>query len=907
MKTYAVLVVLMMLASGLFLTGLGGDAGDTPIPVAVETALADTGEDETDDYAPEETRAVANDPMVLYMNARTANRGPFYLGFYQTEKAVTSVASILHGEDYARVFRYPFQSGQRVSSAYDPNLEASLDIYVNSMDVPGKTVRFKVEIDRNGDGINDTTIDFPPYTTLHNASPEHVVLPGTVYFREPGLENDMTDARIFLKIWRTDTVDDINNRMKIYCGFLSDSEMDLTSGLSLPWINPVPHVEINSPLDKNLTGKFYFNNEPVFFDGRGSRDPSGEALGYVWSFDRLEYPPIYDKDTFNRSFKEPGWYTIKLNVSNSLYFTNETSITIRVVYRNHVPKLTVQCRSNQVALFANVLDQVETHTFVSTEWRAIVEDPDGDPVTLRWDFGDGFTSTATYVNHSYKTPDDYVIEVEAFDGNATSGRVKRSILVHVEPNNPPIGVIEISGPAVLDITPPKGDDSYRGLEYRVNLGDNIIFDASKSRDPDGQSLRTFKWDFDDVYATEENPNVATLPRSSHRFVVEGAYNVTLTLFDGVKYGYVNVWIRTNNAPIVVPPGRIDGETDLEITFDGSRSSDPDPEDNLQYKWDFGDNTRTDWSDSTHATHTYKITAIYTVTLWLTDGLLTQSATTTANIDPKNHPPVANAIIEEDPNDLWTNMSIHFSSTGSYDIDGEGRISFTWDFDDGTDPSTLANPIHVFEDPGTFTVILTVIDQKNVIAQANLVLTVQRNYGDTDIIVKIPFESGKTYSDPAQDDIQPAVMRDGWVAYLCDLRAGNEIIVKITIIGDRPADVYLFKEVNFQTYKRNPQVTFVPFEAKGYEQGATGAVSYTFNPQDTDRYYIVIDNKDWPMGTETEGPVDYIISVDPTWVEEREKGVWGQIKEALPGPGAYMAMAALVAVCAVAVFRRRREM
>ncbi|NIP34983.1 MAG: PKD domain-containing protein, partial [Thermoplasmata archaeon] len=53
-----------------------------------------------------------------------------------------------------------------------------------------------------------------------------------------------------------------------------------------------------------------------------------------------------------------------------------------------------------------------------------------------------------------------------------------------------------------------------------------------------------------------------------------------------------------------------------ISFDGSRSSDPDSEDNLQYKWDFGDNVRTDWSDSPFSSHTYKITATYTVTLWV---------------------------------------------------------------------------------------------------------------------------------------------------------------------------------------------------------------------------------------------------------------------------------------------------
>ena len=889
MKAYAVIVVFIMLASGMYITGMGTDPGDSPVP-AVEMASA-----EEPDLDPEPIQ-VGNDPMVMYLNSNRADRGPYYLNFYQVERGATSVASILQGEDYAKVFRYPYQTGQKVSSSHDPDLEATLDIYVNSQDVPGKTVRFKVEIDRDGNGVNDTTIDFPPYTTLHNATPEHVVLQGTVYFREPEVPKDMSNARIYLKIWRTDTVDDVNNRLKVYCGFLSDTEMHVESKLILPWVNPVPHVEINAPLDRNTTGKFYFNNEPIFFDGRGSRDPSGEALGFVWTFDRLQYTPVYDKETFNRSFKEPGWYTINLNVSNSLYFTNETSVTVLVVYKNHPPKLTVQTKDN-FGIFENVPDTMTTHTFVNTEWRAILEDVDEDAVSVNWDFGDGFTSTSEYVNHSYKKPGEYLVEVEAFDGNETNGRVKKTILVIVEPNVEPEGVIDITA-IFEDVTPPKNSPLYRGMEVRVNLGDTVVFDATESKDPDGQLIKSYKWEFDDVYATEDNPNVATTVRASHRFLVEGEYNVTLTLFDGVKYGYLNVWVRTNNAPIVVPPATIFDETNNPISFDGSRSSDPDTEDNLQYKWDFGDNVRTEWSDSPFATHTYKITATYTVTLWVTDGLQTQSATTTAVIDPENHPPVAVASVQED--DLWTNMSLHFSSAGSYDIDGEGRISFAWDFDDGTDPSTLANPIHTYEEPGTYIVRLTVIDQKQVTASDTLELTVQRNYGDSDIIIKaLEPKSEDTFRDPEKGQMtQVAVMRTGWVAYLCDLRKGDPMEVTVTVIGDRPADVYLFSEVHFQTYKRNPQATFVPFEAKGYKQGVTGEFKYEFTPRETNRYYIVIDNKDWPLGTDTEGPVDYTVRIDPKW-EVTEDDI-------IPGLTSAVAFLAIVAVAAVSIYVRYRD-
>jgi PKD repeat protein len=863
MKAYSVLVVLVMLASGLTIFAIGGDEeGQVPATAAAGTQGDSASEAQ---FTPQPEQEFENDPLVLVLNSRRADRGPYYLDFRQVERSQFSVASIRQGEEYAKTFRYPYLTGQKVASHYDDNLEASLDVYVNSMDVPGKVVRFKVEIDRNGDGMNDTTIDFPEYETLHNASPEHVIAKGTVYFREPDVENDLVNARIYLKIWRTDTVEDHNNYLKVYAGFLSDTEMGLKSRLILPWINPVPHVEINSPLDKNLTGKFYFNNEPIFFDGRGSRDPTGESLGFVWTFDRLEYPPIYDRDSYNRSFKEPGWYTITLNVSNSLYFTNETKVTIQVVYKNHAPKLTPMLRST-TGFFEPVPDQITTYTYVPQEWFASITDQDEDDVTVRWKFGDGFESTADQLNHSYKVPGEYLLEVEAFDGNATSGRVKKTVMVTVEPNHEPEGVIELSGAPYLDVTPPKSNPNYRGMEARVNLGDLIRFDASKSYDPDGLLVKSFRWDFDDVYATEDNPTIDTFPQSQHRFLVEGEYNVTLTLFDGVKYGYEHMWILTNNAPIAVPPATMRAETELILSFDGTRSSDPDSEDHLQYKWDFGDNTRTDWSDSAFSSHAYKITATYSATLYVTDGLLQDTGTVRVIIDPKNHAPFAEASILEDPDDLWTNMTIHFSSIGSYDIDGEGRISFTWDFDDGSDPSTLANPTHVYDDPGTYNVVLTIIDLNNVIDTARLTLTVQRNYGDTDIVIKaLEPNDDAIFRDPdPREPIQVAVMRDGWVAYLVDIKKDYEVEVKINIVGDKPADVYLLKDVHFQTYKRNPQVTFVPFEAKGYKQGVTGEFSYTYVARETGRYYIIIDNKDWPMGTPTSGPVDYTISIAPKW-------------------------------------------
>ena len=73
--------------------------------------------------------------------------------------------------------------------------------------------------------------------------------------------------------------------------------------------------------------------------------------------------------------------------------------------------------------------------------------------------------------------------------------------------------------------------------------------------------------------------------------------------------------------------------------------------------------------------------------------------------------------------------------------------------------------------------------------------------------------------------------------------------------------------------------------------------YTFKAKDTGRYYIVVDNKDAPQGTETEGPVDYTIEIDPRW----------EITDVpLPGPSFIAALAALGIVAAVAVASRSRR-
>ena len=64
-------------------------------------------------------------------------------------------------------------------------------------------------------------------------------------------------------------------------------------------------------------------------------------------------------------------------------------------------------------------------------------------------------------------------------------------------------------------------------------------------------------------------------------------------------------------------------------------------------------------------------------------------------------------------------TVGFSSTGSYDPDG--TISYSWDFGDGTAPSTDANPSHTYTAAGTYTATLTVTDNDGATATADTAL------------------------------------------------------------------------------------------------------------------------------------------------------------------------------------------
>jgi PKD repeat protein len=170
-----------------------------------------------------------------------------------------------------------------------------------------------------------------------------------------------------------------------------------------------------------------------------------------------------------------------------------------------------------------------------------------------------------------------------------------------------------------------------GGPYAGNAKQSIAFDGSKSSDPNGLPL-TYSWNFGDG-------NSGTGVSPTHNYFAFGAYTVTLKVSDSL--GGTNSATTTASIdalPVANPGGPYTGSVNQSISFDGSKSNDPD-NDPLTYSWTFGDQGT---GTGIRPTHTYTAEGTYTVALTVNDGRGgTNTATTQATIPTTGTAPVVN--------------------------------------------------------------------------------------------------------------------------------------------------------------------------------------------------------------------------------------------------------------------------
>jgi PKD repeat protein len=308
-------------------------------------------------------------------------------------------------------------------------------------------------------------------------------------------------------------------------------------------------------------------------------------------------------------------------------------------------------------------------------------DPNGDDLTYTWDFGDGAKGEGPLVEHTYARPGRFILNATANDGRGLPCS-----------NNTASKVVVVNSLPLSDAGP----------DQHVNPSEDVVFNGGGSVDPDG-SITKYMWDFGDG-ATAEGSTV------KHAYPKPGKYNVTLTVEDDSGLSCNNATdeavIRVNAPPVAdAGPDQID-ICSRTVQFDGKGSKDPDGNITV-YEWDFGDGSPV--GNGSSPTHTYLKPGTYTVTLKVTDDSELESGKDTDVMQVViNDPPIAQI---NGSNIVCPGGTATFNGKGSTDSDGT-IVEYKWDFGDGSSSKTGKNVNHVYDEPGTYKVTLTVKDDSD---------------------------------------------------------------------------------------------------------------------------------------------------------------------------------------------------
>jgi PKD repeat protein len=221
-------------------------------------------------------------------------------------------------------------------------------------------------------------------------------------------------------------------------------------------------------------------------------------------------------------------------------------------------------------------------------------DPNSDPFTYLWNFGDGTaTSTTTNPAHTFAANTSYTVTLTVTDAWGDAATTTR-VISFAEPatNAAPVPVIGVP----------------------VCTARTCVFSSFGTVDPDGDPF-TYSWNFGDGSA------VNTTANPSRTYAADNAYSVTLTVTDGWGKSAVATRVvtiaepATNVAPVPVInapscAGRV-------CAFSGNGSADANG-DAFTYSWNWGDATAVSTGQNP-APHTFAVAGTYTVTLTVTDA------------------------------------------------------------------------------------------------------------------------------------------------------------------------------------------------------------------------------------------------------------------------------------------------
>ena len=259
-------------------------------------------------------------------------------------------------------------------------------------------------------------------------------------------------------------------------------------------LDPEPQAPENNPPIAVAGGPYSgeAGSTLIQFDGSGSSDPDGDPLGFAWDFgDGNTATGMMPTHTYAAS----GDFVVRL-VVNDGQVDSEPAVTSAAIT---APPVNLAPVANAGGPYAGEPGQAITFDGSASA------DPNDDPITYSWDFGDGATGSGVSPTHTYAAAGNYTVTLIVSDGALDSAPASTSAEIAV----PPANQAPVANP---------------GGPYAGETGVAIRFDGTTSSDPDGDAL-SYAWNFGDgTSGTGATP--------THSYAAAGVYEVTLVVNDG---------------------------------------------------------------------------------------------------------------------------------------------------------------------------------------------------------------------------------------------------------------------------------------------------------------------------------------------------------------------------------------
>jgi glucose/arabinose dehydrogenase len=225
----------------------------------------------------------------------------------------------------------------------------------------------------------------------------------------------------------------------------------------------------------------------------------------------------------------------------ALYFLNFSGSLRRITYFD-------PSGGNQSPVINEQLTKASFNGGLTYTFTGVANDPDGDPITYVWDFGDGsqVSTTANSVSHTYAAKGAYEVTLVASDGQASTPD-DRYTLPTIQLGAPPAAEIVLraaNGTLLTIVTEP---DPITGLDRKVikdafRAGDTILFEGIGT-DSDGTlGESSYEWEIRFLHDDHAHPEDTVLGMSTGSFVtttvehgffadIQAGYTFELTITD----------------------------------------------------------------------------------------------------------------------------------------------------------------------------------------------------------------------------------------------------------------------------------------------------------------------------------------------------------------------------------------